>query len=135
MKRVALVLAMSLAAGAARAEDDDVASKTRLDAKALGDKRERGYFTGLPLVNYDSNTGLGLGARVYYLNNGERDDPRFEYTPYLHRIYVQGFVTTGGAQYHSVDYDAPYVARSAYRVRASAAFERNIIAPYFGRGA
>ena len=29
-------------------------------------KREGGYFTGLPLANYDSNTGLGLGLRGYY---------------------------------------------------------------------
>src|SRR5947209_93950 len=80
----------------------EVSKKARLDPKTLADKREGGYFTGLPLLNYDSNVGVGFGARVYYIFDGDRGDPRFEYTPYLHRLYLQGFATTGGQQYHTV---------------------------------
>jgi outer membrane protein assembly factor BamA len=72
---------------------------------------------------------------VYYYQDGQRSDPRFAYTPYLHRLYVQGFATTGGQQYHTIDYDAPYIANTSLRVRAAGVFERNTNTPYFGRGA
>src|SRR5947207_136105 len=84
------------------------AKKRRMDPQALTDKQENGYFTGLPLVNSDPDTGLGFGARVLYFDNGGRDDRMFEYTPYRHRVYGQAFFTTNGYQYHTVDYDAPY---------------------------
>src|SRR4051812_10805704 len=48
-------------------------------------KKQGGYFTGLPLANYDPNTRFGFGGRLYYYYDGHRDDPRFAYTPYLHR--------------------------------------------------
>jgi hypothetical protein len=133
--RLVAALAVLALAGAARADEGDTSGKTRLDPEVLAGKQERGYFTGLPLINYDSNTGLGVGGRLYYLWNGDKDDPRFQYTPYLHRIYLQAFLTTGGVQYHALDYDAPYLLGSPYRLRAQAAFERNPIATYFGRGA
>ena len=85
-------------------------------------KNERGYFTGLPLVNYDSNFGLGGGARAYYFWNGTRDDPRFGYTPYLHRVFLQAFATTGGLQFHWLDYDVPSLAKTPFRFRSQLIF-------------
>jgi outer membrane protein assembly factor BamA len=97
-------------------------------------KNEGGYFTGLPLANYDSNTGVGLGVRGYYYFNGRRDDPLFAYTPYLYRVFLQGFATTGGLQFHWLDIDIPTIAGTPYRFRSQLIFQRNIEQHYFGLG-
>jgi Omp85 superfamily domain len=97
-------------------------------------KSEGGYFTGLPLANYDSNTGVGLGIRGYYYFNGRRDDPLFAYTPYLYRVFLQGFATTGGLQFHWLDIDVPTVAGTPFRFRSQLIFQRNIEQHYFGLG-
>lgn len=98
-------------------------------------KKEHNYFTGLPLANADPNTGIGFGARVYYFRNGDRSDPRFAYTPYLHRIFLQAFFSTRGLQFHWLDYDAPALLGSSYRLRASAILGRNTSENYFHRDA
>lgn len=95
-------------------------------------KNERGYFTGLPLFNFDPNTGFGFGARAYYYYNGTRENPFFAYTPYLHRVFLQAFVSTRGLQFHWLDYDAPAVLGSVYRIRSQAIFARNTDQHFFG---
>ena len=107
-------------------------SKPPLSTADLERKREGGYVTGLPLLNFDPNTGVGFGARAYYYDNGERTDPLFAYTPYAHRVFLQAFGTTGGFQYHTLDYDAPSVEGTPYRVRGQLIFEKNTSRNFFG---
>jgi len=95
-------------------------------------KNEGGYFTGLPLFNFDPNTGFGFGARAYYYYNGKREDPLFGYTPYLHRVFLQAFASTRGVQFHWLDYDAPAVAGTPYRIRSQAIYARNTDQHFFG---
>ena len=114
---------------------DFMARKRRMRDADLQDKVEGGYFTGLPLANSDPDTGVGFGARAYYFNNGPRADKMFEYTPYRHRVFAQAFFTTNGYQFHTIDYDGPYLRDTPVRVRASVFFEKNIAANYFGVGA
>lgn len=95
-------------------------------------KNEGGYFTGLPLFNFDPNTGFGFGARAYYYYNGARSDPLFAYTPYLHRVFLQAFASTRGLQFHWLDYDAPAVAGTSYRIRSQAIYARNTDQHFFG---
>jgi len=109
-------------------------NKRRMTATDLADKRSDGYFTGLPLINGDPDTGVGFGARVIYFDNGPSDDVMFEATPYRHRAYAQLFFTTNGYQYHTLDYDAPYLGGSPFRLRASFVYEKNIAANYYGLG-
>ncbi|MBA3376580.1 MAG: BamA/TamA family outer membrane protein [Actinobacteria bacterium] len=113
---------------------DFMRNKRRMNAADIADKKDDGYFTGLPLINSDPDTGVGFGARVLYFNNGSRDDVLFEATPYRHRAYAQAFFTTNGYQYHTLDYDAPYLGSSPFRLRASLVYEKNIAANYFGLG-
>ena len=108
--------------------------KQALDKSDYDRKSERGYFTGLPLANYDSNFGLGLGVRAYYYYNGERSDPLFAYTPYFYRAFLQFFATTGGLQFHWLDIDMPTIADSPLRFRSQLIFQRNIEQHYFGLG-
>ncbi len=128
LRRIALGVALaSSLAEPARADH-------RLSPDDLARKNERGYVTGLPLVAYGTDIGLGLGARAYYYWNGVRASPLFAVTPYLHRVFAQAFFTTGGLQFHWLDYDAPNLGGSDYRLRASLTFERNTDRNYFGIG-
>jgi len=107
-------------------------SKQPLSPDDYARKNEGGYFTGLPLFNFDPNTGFGFGARAYYYYNGARSDTLFAYTPYLHRVFLQAFASTRGLQFHWLDYDAPAVAGSPYRIRAQAIYARNTDQHFFG---
>jgi outer membrane protein assembly factor BamA len=109
--------------------------RRRLGPEELQNKREGGYVTGLPLVNYDTNTGVGFGARAYYYFDGERSDPRFAFTPYLYRVFLQAFATTGGYQFHWLDLDARNVFSSPYTLRAQLIYQYNTDQHYFGIGA
>lgn len=100
----------------------------------LARKNERGYVTGLPLLAFSTDLGFGAGARAYYYWNGLRSDERFATTAYLHRVFLQAFFSTRGLQFHWLDYDAPRIFRSPYRVRSQLIFGRNINSNYFGLG-
>lgn len=121
-----LIVIVALTAGVARAD--------RLSPEDLARKDEGGYVTGLPLFSYSTDIGFGGGARAYYYWNGARDDARFTQTPYLHRIFLQGFASTRGIQFHWLDYDAPRIFSSPYRIRSQLIFGRNINSNYFGHG-
>ncbi len=116
-----------------------IALATRAHADPLGSddlahKNDGGYFTGLPLFAYSTDIGLGGGARAYYYWNGHPDDPRFKTTPYLYRVFLQGFVSTRGVQFHWLDFDAPKILDSPYRVRSQLIYQRNLNSNYFGLG-
>jgi hypothetical protein len=108
--------------------------KQHLTADDLARKEEGGYFTGVPLANYDPTLKFGFGARLYYYFNGERSNPLFPYTPYLERIIAQTYFSTGGAQDHLLDFDAPNFLGSLYRVRATLEYEADTAWPYYGIG-
>lgn len=97
-------------------------------------KKRGSYVTGLPLANFDPDTGVGGGVRGYYFFNGDRKHPLFGYTPYLHRLFAQYFRTTKGLQFHWADYDAPAIAGTPYRLRAQAIYMRNTQQNFFGIG-
>lgn len=110
------------------------AGKQALSSEDYHNKNEGGYFTGLPLANYDTNTGVGFGARAYYYYNGRRSDPLFAYTPYFYRVFLQGFATTRSLQFHWLDVDAPTVLGTPFRFRSQLIFQRNSEQHYFGLG-
>ncbi|MDI7214357.1 Omp85 family outer membrane protein [Leptospira santarosai] len=102
--------------------------------KDLDNKKEGWYPTGLPLINSDPNEGIGYGVRVYGYNNGKRNDPFFEYTPYRFRFFAQYFNTTKNAQYHQLSLDMPYVTNTRWRLRADALLTITPTTLYFGVG-
>jgi outer membrane protein assembly factor BamA len=136
LSHVAVVLAVSLAAGAAHADPAPLPAwaADRSKVPEADRKVEGGFPDGLPLVGYDTNLGLGLGVGAHYTLTGARTDPLFDYTPYRHRFYAQVYVTTGGYQQHILSYDGFFVGNSPYRLRAVLQFERNTGANYFGTG-
>ncbi len=112
----------------------EIDKKKRLSERDVTNKKESGYFTGLPLINSDPNVGVGYGARVLYFQNGTRKDPFFEYTPYRYRVFAQYFNTTRNAPYHWASLDAPYIFDTQWRVRADLIYSRNPNSLYFGYG-
>ncbi|MFO1471393.1 MAG: DUF5982 domain-containing protein [Turneriella sp.] len=113
---------------------ESLKNKKYLNDHDFAKKKEGGFFTGLPLVNSDPNTGIGYGARVFYSYNGEKDDPIFRRTPYRTQLYAQFFQTTNGYQYHEINLDAPYIGNSLYRLRTALVFEKNTWANFYGTG-
>src|SRR3569623_2134793 len=120
------LLVICAVAGVARAD--------KLAPADLARKNEGGYFTVLPLAAYSSDLGFGGGARVYYYWDGHRDDPLFATTPYLYRVFLQALAATGGVQFHWLDFDAPKLAGTPYRIRSQLIFARNTNHNYFGLG-
>jgi hypothetical protein len=111
-----------------------MSAKHALGGDDYARKNEGGYVTGVPLFAYDPNIGFGAGARAYYYYDGYRQDPLFAYTPYLHRVFAQAFASTGGAQDHVIDYDAPAFPDPNYRVRATLEYEAATDWGYYGMG-
>jgi outer membrane protein assembly factor BamA len=137
------LLAAARVAGAADAGAQDASAlaplpppwaSSRTKVPDVESKVEGGFPDALPLVAYDTNTGLGLGIGGHYTLTGSRADRLFAYTPYRHRFYAQGYATTGGYQQHVLSYDGFYVGDSPYRLRAVLTYERNVNANYFGIG-
>ncbi|HEY4239799.1 MAG TPA: DUF5982 domain-containing protein [Kofleriaceae bacterium] len=111
-----------------------IARADALQPDELAKKNEGGYFTGLPLFAYSTDLGFGVGARAYYFWNGDRKDPRFAQTTYLYRVFLQAFVSTRGTQFHWLDFDAPKVFSSPYRLRSQLILQRDTSSNYFGLG-
>ena len=111
---------------------DDLYAKPKLTSSQLAEKREGSYFTGLPILNYDADKGLGYGARVYWHDNGAKGSELFEYTPYKYEIYGQFLKSTNGWQYHILHFDAPYIGDSLFRITSELLYEKNTQANYFG---
>src|SRR5271165_6869755 len=110
--RLAATLVLLTAADAAYADDAPPPPAWAADRAKVPDadrKVEGGFLDALPLVGYDTNTGLGLGLGGHYTLTGSRTDPLFAYTPYRHRFFAQTWLTTGGFQDHFVNYDGFYV--------------------------
>jgi outer membrane protein assembly factor BamA len=113
---------------------DDVPDFARNKPRRLEEHREGNHIEGLPAIGYDPNVGLFLGAIGYYAIDGTKNDPLFDVTPYRHRVFAQAVFSTLGYQQHILSYDGIYLGDSPYRLRATAMFERNINANYFGVG-
>jgi len=106
----------------------------QLCKKDVDEKKDGYYLTGLPLINSDPNEGIGYGARAYLYNNGKKEEPLFEYTPYRMRLFAQYFQTTKNAQYHQISLDMPFVADTKWRLRGDALITITPTTLYFGIG-
>lgn len=118
-----------------RAIQEMVGQRAAITPEEAAIKKTGFYVTGLPLANFDPNFGVGFGARGNLFDNGRPTEPLFRYAPYKKRLSITLFATTGGLQFHWLDFDAPFVSGSAFRVRAQAVFEQNVGRHYYGVGA
>ena len=106
----------------------------KLSDEDLKKKKEGWFFNAIPLISYSTDDGFGYGARVYIYNNGKRSDKLFSYTPYMSRIYLQYYRTTKGVEYHELNFDAPYVFGSKFRIKSYIAIDKTLNENFFGIG-
>lgn len=111
-----------------------ISEQKRISTEELAKKKEGWFPTGIGGPFSDPNNGAGFGGRVFLFNNGKKDDPFFAYTPYRQRFFFNYSNTTRNAQFHQLDFDAPYFLDTQWRVRANAIYERSPNNLYFGIG-
>jgi outer membrane protein assembly factor BamA len=108
--------------------------KPRIPELELKNKKEGWYFTGIPLIGVDPDSGFNYGASIQLYDDGPKNSPFFYYAPYRKRIEVSVLRTTGGTQEYTVAYDQPYIADSPWRLRAFGGYLGNKFQDYFGVG-
>lgn len=112
----------------------EISSDKRVSDEELAKKPEGSFITGIGGPFSDPNAGSGFGGRVNLFFNGKKDDPFFAYTPYRHRFFLNLSNTNKNAQYHQLDWDAPYFLDTQWRVRANVILDSNPNNLYFGLG-
>jgi len=124
----------SLPVSATPAPPDFMRNKPRIPDLTLKDKKEGWYFTGIPLIGVDPDTGVNYGASIQWFENGPKDSPFFSYAPYRKRAEVIILRTTEDTQEYTIEYDQPYIADSPWRVRAFGGYLGNEVQGYYGVG-
>ncbi len=109
-----------------------IADEKKLADNDLKNKKEGAYVTGVPDISSDPVNGLGYGLEGELYFNGKRTDPFFAYTPYRCKLSVIAFNTTKNQRELSMNFDAPYIFHSKWRLRAGVVFETNPNRLYFG---
>jgi hypothetical protein len=106
----------------------------RLPDFELEDKKEGTFVTGLPRFEFDPIRGFGIGGNAFLFVNKTKEDPFFDYTPYRHSINAEFFIFENGRIRYAVNYDAPYIFNSKWRLRADAVLWEDPNAQYWGIG-
>lgn len=119
--------------GEGRAEESKPAEAAPLapEVQALdenGRPTDRVDIGALPLLNYDSDYGVGGGLNVALFSR------KAGYAPYQYSLRMQGFASSGGIQNHYVQLDAPRFMGSDIRLTASVGYSRDLTRPHYGFG-
>ncbi len=109
-------------------------SSKRMPELELDDKKEGTFVTGLPRFEFDPIRGFGVGANAFIFWNKTKDDPFFDYTPYRHRLNAEFFIFQNGRIRYALNYDAPYIFNSKWRLRADVVRWEDPNAQYWGIG-
>lgn len=106
----------------------------RLPDFELTHKKEGNFVTGLPRFEFDPIRGIGAGGNLNLFFNKSKQDPFFAYTAYRHRIYAEFFLFENGRIRYALNYDAPYIFNSKWRIRADLVHWEDPNAQYWGIG-
>lgn len=106
----------------------------RMPEEEIAEKKEGVFVTGVPRFEFDPIRGFGVGGNVNLFINNKRDDPFFEYTPYRHRLNAEFFIFQNGRFRYALNYDAPYIFNSKWRLRADLVHWEDPQAQYWGIG-
>lgn len=132
----AVLLAASLAALPAGAQDpsEDAAVAPAVpgaEASPPSPPTRTGWsIQGLPLLNFNSDEGLGFGARALLVDAGDGSQ-----APYRYALVAQFFQTTRGVAAHRLMFDAPGFLESPWRLGLDLSLLNERFSPYFGLGA
>lgn len=118
----AVVLTAALASAPAWAQEP-------VPSPAVEPPRTGWRVQGLPLVSYNSDEGLGYGARLMLVDAGDGSP-----VPYRYSVVAQFFQTTNGVAQHRLILDAPRFLESDWRLGATVSLLNDRFSPYFGLG-
>jgi hypothetical protein len=108
--------------------------KKKLPEFELEDKKEGTFITGVPRFEFDPIRGFGAGGNAFIFFNKGKNDPFFEYTAYRHRINAEFFIFENGRIRYAINYDAPYLFNSKWRLRLDLVHSEDPNAQYWGIG-
>jgi hypothetical protein len=111
-----------------------IAPEKRLDDEEIREKVEGLYLTGLPEFEQNPINGFGIGGNFFLYQNGTRQDPFFEYTPYRQRYTGSFKVFQSGKWDAAINMDFPYIFDTEWRLRIDGVFEEDPNFQYFGFG-
>ncbi len=126
--QIALVLSSLLCSPYSYAQEEP----GKLPDDILAKKREGNYITGVPAIAFSPDSGFIYGVVLFHYTNGNRTDPRFDYTPYLRKISLLAIQSTKGLSQLKIDLDAPQIMSTRHRLKPSFYYSKNIAEQYFG---
>lgn len=88
-------------------------------------------LTGLPVLSFDADEGLGYGATLDYYDYGTGTGTA---APYRYSLQPTIFFTTRGRRDLTLFLDAPHMLPDAWRMNFQLASENQKAAPYYGVG-
>jgi len=86
-------------------------------------------FSGIPVLNFDSDEGVGYGAIAELYSYGELGR-----TPYEWTLQPRLILATEGRRELTAFFDAPHVLPPGWRMDFFTGIERHIATPYYGVG-
>ncbi|MCS7204204.1 MAG: BamA/TamA family outer membrane protein [Leptospiraceae bacterium] len=83
-------------------------------------------FTGIPLISFSTDDGVGYGVRIYgtFYEQG--------FAPFKYQAYGQFYKTTKGFEYHEFSLDSLKFLGSPFRIRMNIGLERYLNAQFYG---
>lgn len=135
MKRLFLFFLLFSLGFSLQAQQEDTLSfikSKRMSDEDILKKREGTFITGIPDFSSDPVTGFGFGIRGNVYWNGQRDNPLFEYTPYLAKLKVNAAYYTSNARELVLSLDLPYFRGSRWRFKIDFKAQQNPANLYFG---
>ncbi|MCC6275794.1 MAG: BamA/TamA family outer membrane protein [Leptospiraceae bacterium] len=111
-----------------------ISEKQRISKDDLDNKPEGWYPVFIPILFSDATLGTGYGLTAMYMNNGKKNDPLFEYTPYRDALSVAVVNSTKGMQMYHGEYSKKYINDTPYSIHFSGGYEKISNALYFGIG-
>jgi hypothetical protein len=112
----------------AQASQPQATEEKKEEPQAEEEVRRGRHFAALPLVNFDSDDGIGYGAKAAFFNYGEGDKP------YDSQLAYQIFFTTKHVQHHEIYLDFPHVHDGPWRIEMKAKYDRYLFSNWFGAG-
>ena len=111
-----------------------ISARKEIPADLLNQKKEGTYWLGFPIIGYDPDTLLTLGATVNIFDDGPKESPFFRYNSYNRKTALSAAYATGGAAQVRFIFDAPNLNGSPWHIYASAQYSKNDFENYFGVG-
>jgi len=145
MKKIFLILVIALPYTAifSQIKDSTYSHKTLPfhidDSKKMPDfeleeKKQGTFITGIPRFEFDPIRGFGIGGNINLFINKDKNDPFFDYTPYRQRLNAEFFIYENGRVKYALNYDAPYIFDTKWRMRADVVLWEDPDAQYWGVG-